>query len=470
MPIMPQYRSPYGQSIMELLSRQGDAQAQAAMMKGRIWGDAVQNIGQIGAQAYQQRAEQKDTKKREEMFNAAVGSWDGKDSMSLYRSLAPALGPKDAIQVARGFAAIVESQQKGAPDPKLFGAKVGALKSLKDKMGDDWMARNWGQIAPNIAGDVKAFMGVDLGSEWNPEYAGQVDALAASFTEQKAPGAPERVEQNGVWYERQPDGKWAQAAGLPTEVPDAKALPTENINGRVMQFNPATKRFDIDLGKSEAALNREAASATRATTAADKAADRGEEVSAWVASIASGDYTVDKVPPTIKSDVMVEAQKRGLDTRTLAQRDLDAGAEQTIESLKQLREQATKTMTADTGPGAKFQGVAQGALNYVGLAPETRKWEMQQAKLSMLARQMGEKGVLTDRDVDRVIGMLPKLTDPDHIRDRALNDIEEVIFTGLRGKVSNRVKVPGGAEAAAPGGVVEWEKGPDGKPRRKQGA
>lgn len=453
MPVAPMYRSPYGGSIMDLLSRQGDAQAQAALMKGRIWGDAVQNIGQIGAQAYQQHAEQKEMGKRDMALSAFVesGSWM-QDPQAAIAGSVKILGPRAGVQFAEGLIGAAKMMQ---------GDPLEASKALP--MVARGFAAAPAALKPTLYGNMKGILEkaqLIQPGQLPETYSPDLDAMIASYAGDQKTETGFSLSAGQTRFDA--TGKPIASVAAPVEPP--------KVDSRSLDARYAEAVATGNTAEAQKLLQAKAR-----LEAAGRAPDKGtedkqKEVEAWVSAIAAGDYTVDKVPPTIKSAVMVAAQNRGLDTRTLAQRDLDAGAEQTIESLKQLREQATKTMTADTGPGAKFQGVAQGALNYVGLAPETRKWEMQQAKLSMLARQMGEKGVLTDRDVDRVIGMLPKLTDPDHIRDRALNDIEEVIFTGLRGKVSNRVKVPGGAEAAAPGGVVEWEKGPDGKPRRKQGA
>ena len=48
------YRSPYVGAIAQLMARQGDIAAQGAERQGQIWGNTVSQLGQIGAQAYEQ--------------------------------------------------------------------------------------------------------------------------------------------------------------------------------------------------------------------------------------------------------------------------------------------------------------------------------------------------------------------------------------------------------------------------------
>jgi hypothetical protein len=77
--------------------------------------------------------------------------------------------------------------------------------------------------------------------------------------------------------------------------------------------------------------------------------------------------------------------------------------------------------------------------NKFNLSESVKLWDAQTAKLSMFARQMGEKGALSDGDVKRVQGLIPKRDDTVAVRDKKLADLREIIENGLREKVSKHV-------------------------------
>lgn len=218
MPIMPQYRSPYGQSILELLAGQGDAAARAAERSGMIWANAVQNLGQIGAQAYEQHQQQKDQQQREALFDEAVATFDPANPQDFYRRAAVAVGPEKAIMAMRAFAAVEETKKKGAPDPKLFEPKAQFIKTMWES-NPEWVKKNWGGIFQAAGQEANVLFGTNFTPEWSDDYGQAIGAFGA---QQKPQAAPDRMEQNGIVYERQQDGKWVPALGIPEEKPEVK--------------------------------------------------------------------------------------------------------------------------------------------------------------------------------------------------------------------------------------------------------
>jgi hypothetical protein len=89
----------------------------------------------------------------------------------------------------------------------LFGAKIGALRALKDKMGPEWFAKNWPTISLPIAADVKELMGVELGGEFTPEYDQVLNTLDDKYNEAKT-GA-------GTGFELSPGQTRFDASGKP---------------------------------------------------------------------------------------------------------------------------------------------------------------------------------------------------------------------------------------------------------------
>lgn len=187
MPYAPKslYTPRYADSIAQLLARQGDIAAAGAARSGEIWGQTVGNLGQIAGQAVQGYAAQKEQEKakktmeqRQEMFGAALETWDGKDPMSLYRKMAVVVGPEDALKVTSGLVGLQNLGKKpDAPDLKDFQATVGGLYATKKALGEEYLAKNWATIAPTLAPGVKAFLGVELPQEYTPEIGKNIDAL-----------------------------------------------------------------------------------------------------------------------------------------------------------------------------------------------------------------------------------------------------------------------------------------------------
>lgn len=101
----------YGESIADLILRQGDIQARNAMMSGQIWGNAIQNIGQAGAQAYEGYRQQK---KADEFAKIVTNpaTWDSGNIQSTYARLIPIIGVDGTTQFMNGMAKLADSQHK----------------------------------------------------------------------------------------------------------------------------------------------------------------------------------------------------------------------------------------------------------------------------------------------------------------------------------------------------------------------
>lgn len=236
------YTPRYTDSIASLMARQGDIAARGAERSGEIWGQAINQLGQIGAGAVQAHQAGKDQKKRESMFNDALASWDPSNPGAFYRAAAVAYGPELATSAVRALSALEVSKQKAEPDPKLFQPKAEFLGQMWKK-NPEWVKKSWGGIAQALGPEAKALYGLDLTPEWDDAYAGFLDSLAP----QEKAEPPKVVGKSLVT----PEGKV-----IYQEKAEPKAPQTQNIGGRVMQFNPESGRFDIDLGSSEAALSR----------------------------------------------------------------------------------------------------------------------------------------------------------------------------------------------------------------------
>jgi len=75
-----------------------------------------------------------------------------------------------------------------------------------------------------------------------------VAGVAAVPASDKDKPAPAHLEQNGVVYERQPDGSWAPAKGIPTQPTKAAAPTTATINKQTMQWDPQSNTWTTPPG------------------------------------------------------------------------------------------------------------------------------------------------------------------------------------------------------------------------------
>jgi hypothetical protein len=167
----------YRSSIVQLLMRKGDVAAEAAARSKESWARALGNIGQIAGGAVQQIQQQKDQKKREEMFGEAMQSWDPANPQEFYRKAAVAFGADFALSGLKALTALEESKRKAEPDPKLLQAKAEFIGRLW-KEAPDFVRQNWAGIAASVP-EVTPLHGIPVGPEWNEEqYAPILEALA----------------------------------------------------------------------------------------------------------------------------------------------------------------------------------------------------------------------------------------------------------------------------------------------------
>jgi len=417
---------PGGDSIGGLILRRGDVQAAGSMRQGDIWGGTLRDLGGIIGQALQQRNEQQAQAKADAAVSEILQGWDGQDAKQLNAALLPHLGPKGAMEYTQGMVSFRDLEGK-ADDANIKRAQgvAGLLATMTPEQFAQYYPLARTKLAP-----IASQLGQELPEQPTAELQQWLGTTAGQKIE--APKLEKLVTKNAdgsetVRWVRPQEGQAFTSAAEPEK--------PQSLDQQLAAAYAAGDQPKID---SILALKGREAAATRPPKGAEKDAD----VEGFLVGLKAGDYGMERVPPTLVNRVTSEAKKLGIDTRTTKQKDIDAAAESTLISLRQLEDQAKRTITAESGPGAKAQGALQRAGTYVGLAEQTQRWDSQVAKLAMFARQLGERGVLTDRDVERVAELLPKLTDKTSLRDSKLKDIREIIEGGLRGKVSERVKFP----------------------------
>jgi hypothetical protein len=147
------YNSQYAPQIARLLMEQGQTAAQQQADRGRIWGGAVQGIGQQVSRRLSdlmrekqeapiraQQAESRDLTLRGLRRDDAAAAREVEQAEALKRAQSPEeimqiLGPERGPKVLQGFAALKEQNQKSfASTQQLIGTVAMANKALPEPM------------------------------------------------------------------------------------------------------------------------------------------------------------------------------------------------------------------------------------------------------------------------------------------------------------------------------------------------
>lgn len=143
---IPVYQ-PRGETIAQLLMRQGDIAARGAERSGEIWGRVAENLGNIGAQAYTAHREQKDQQKREMLVDEAFTTYDPANPVETYRRLAVAGGSRFALDTMKALSA--GQQLEKAPTPEAAKLWVKGL-AAQERLNPGYLYSRRDAIGPQI--------------------------------------------------------------------------------------------------------------------------------------------------------------------------------------------------------------------------------------------------------------------------------------------------------------------------------
>ena len=96
---------PGGDRIVDLMLRQGDIAARGAAASGQIWGNTIQDLGQIGGHAFEQYQAEKQAKKQAQALSAFVDSGVWRDPRAALQGSVDILGPEKGPVFAQGLQA-----------------------------------------------------------------------------------------------------------------------------------------------------------------------------------------------------------------------------------------------------------------------------------------------------------------------------------------------------------------------------
>lgn len=177
---MPAYRSRYGDTITDLLSRRGDIAAAGALRSGDIWGSTVGNLGAIAGQAVQGYAQVQQEKKQAEAIKARdaaiadiFSSEAANDPQQLFKALIHVTDPKSAMAMAEGAAELKKMSTAG--DPKMAMSALPGIARGFMAAPDSLKPRLWGVVRQSVisSGIAKP---EELPEQYDPETVkGYVD-------------------------------------------------------------------------------------------------------------------------------------------------------------------------------------------------------------------------------------------------------------------------------------------------------
>lgn len=193
------YRSPYAQTIAELMMRQGDIAARSAERSGQIWGNAVGNLGQIGAQAYEQHQEEKKQKAQSAALDQFVqsGAWHDPD-VALAGSV-KILGPERGAKFAEGLVSAARLHQGPKPE-EAMKALPGIIRGLEAAPDD--LKPGLYSSARNLVVSSGIARPQDIPEQYDPRMMSTLSAWANDPKTNEAytlsPGAQRRDAQNRI--------------------------------------------------------------------------------------------------------------------------------------------------------------------------------------------------------------------------------------------------------------------------------
>ncbi len=163
---------------------------------------------------------------------------------------------------------------------------------------------------------------------------------------------------------------------------------------------------------------------------------------------------------TIQNNIADRQEDRQLHDLDRLERQQIVGFKKAAPVLDSIWELSEK-INVNQGVLAKAVGAVEKQKAKVNLDDDVAEYQaLVEGFTPLLARAVGHVGVLTQQDVDSVKAMLPAPGDSKSVRDRKVARIKKI----MAGAESGVRDVFGSEGGAAP---VEWERGPDGKPRKK---
>lgn len=187
MPYAPHPRS--GNTIAELLMRQGAIAGRGAARSGMIWGNAVNQLGQIGAGAVEEHQETSRRNEQAMAFNHALETADWSNPQQAFVQISQAAGPDLAGKVVSAYGSLQKVQAGQKPTLKDAAIQVGALNGMLDAHGPEALAEKWPGYAQALQPFAHLFGVETIPTEFSEELLQTIPQLNAQMNPaEKTPG------------------------------------------------------------------------------------------------------------------------------------------------------------------------------------------------------------------------------------------------------------------------------------------
>lgn len=262
----PMYQPRHDDAITQLLMRQGDIAARGQERSSELWGNAIQNIGNIGAGVVGQVMQQKAAQKREAAFGEALSSWDPTDPHGSVMRLARVTGPDDALKFATGLMTLDSVMQKNAKGevPSLEELKAAVVAAnVLHKNSPGLFAQQYPNLRAQFGAAFKQHLGFDLPPQPTPEIEQGLGALAQEWGTKKPEGGF-TLPPGSIRFDE--SGK--QVAAAPAE--PARMTIEQELNAASKAGNPEEVKRLLEVKRQEAMAGRDP------SAGADRAAGRDQ--------------------------------------------------------------------------------------------------------------------------------------------------------------------------------------------------
>lgn len=223
----PHYRSPYSDSIAQLMLQSGAIEAERTARSGEIWGNAIQQVGGIAAGALQKYGEQKAQEKKAKAVSAFLDSGAFQDPKLALKESIRLFGEKDGVEFARGlyaFQRLGEDAKRGDAEAERMnlGHALRGMELLPEKVRKE----RWPQIVQKAAPALQQFgVNPEDVAEYDPEKWPTYVDFGRQLRGEKPAAAPEG-------YTLGPGQKRFQPGGVvEAEVPFKPEAPPQPAKG-----------------------------------------------------------------------------------------------------------------------------------------------------------------------------------------------------------------------------------------------
>src|SRR3990167_1573238 len=218
-------------------------------------------------------------------------------------------------------------------------------------------------------------------------------------------------------------GQLAAKVGIPLEAISQGMKINKNqieLDNKQQEFENEITREELDIKRLEAQLSGLSGGLPGSTVS--------PEVQNWVNQISKGNTTIAGVPANLKTSVVNAMEQQGVVTLSDTQRNTIDSVDRSISILNQLEGTLSSLGLAESAAG-RFTvgaGLNLGAL-FKTNENATLYNSQKESLLASLARATGERGVLTDQDVERARKALPSLTDTSSVANGKLEQFKSLM-------------------------------------------